>query len=63
MNEFYNEQVAYLESWIENFTSAEGTGAAVDHRIKLYINLTKYEPLKGSSYTPPPKILANKKKQ
>ena len=61
MNEFYNEQVAYIERWIENFTSAEGTDAAFDHCIKLYLNVAKYEPLEGSSYIPLPKILANKK--
>ena len=61
MNTFYNEQVVYIERWIENFTSEEGTGAAVDHCIKLYLNVAKYEPLKGSSYIPLPKILANKK--
>ena len=34
VNEFYNEQVAYIERWTVKFTSAEGTGAAVDHCIK-----------------------------
>ena len=61
MNAFYNEQVAYIERWIENFTSAGGTGAAVDHCIKLCLNVAKYEPLKGSSYIPLPKILTNRK--
>ena len=60
MNTFYNEQVAYIESWTENFTSQEGTGAAIYHCIKLYLNIAKYEPLKGSSYIPLPKALANK---
>ena len=59
MKEFYNEQVAYIERLIENFTSVEGTGATVDHCIKLYLNVAKYEPLKGFSYIPLPKILAN----
>ena len=26
---FYNEQVAYIERWIENFTNQKGTGAAI----------------------------------
>ena len=61
VNEFYNEQVANIERWNENFTNAEGTDAAVDHCIKLYLNVAKYEPLKSSSYVSLPKILANKK--
>ena len=48
MNEFY-DQVAYIERWIENFMSAEGTDSAVDYCIKLYLNVAKYEPLKGSN--------------
>ena len=46
---------------IEIFTNQEGTGAAIDHCIKLYLNTAKYEPLKGSSYIPSPKPIANKK--
>ena len=59
--EFYDEQVEHVKRWIENFTSAEGTGAAVANCIKLYLNIAKYEPLKGSSYIPLPKALADKK--
>ena len=63
VNEFYNNQVLDLESWIENFTSKEtGTGAEIDHCIKLYLNVVKYKPLKGSSYIPLPKAMTNKKK-
>ena len=61
VEEFYNEQVKHIEHWIENFTSQEGTGAAIDHCIKLYLNIAKYEPLKGSSYIPLPDKIANKK--
>ena len=57
----YTEQVTYIEKWIENFTSQEGTGAAVNKRNKLYVNIAKYEPLKGSSYMPLPDKIANKK--
>ena len=31
VNMFYNEQVVYIERWIENFTNQEGTSAAIDH--------------------------------
>ena len=61
VNMFYNEQVAYIERWIEHFTSQEGTGAAIDHCIKLYLKTAKYEPLKGSSYIPFPKPIASQK--
>ena len=33
VNKFYNEQVVYIERWIENFTSVEGTGATVSNYI------------------------------
>ena len=61
VEDLYNEQVAHIEKWIENFTSQEGTGAAVNKCIKLYLNIAKYEPLKGSSYMPLPDKIANKK--
>ena len=51
--------MAYINAWIENFTSQEGTGAVVNHCLKLYLNIAKYEPLKGSSYIPLPNALAN----
>ena len=51
----------HIENWIENFTNQEGTGAAVNKCIKLYLNIAKYEPLKGSSYMPLPNKIANKK--
>ena len=61
LEEFYDEHVEHLKRWIENFTSAEGTGAAVANCIRLYLNIAKYEPLDGSSYIPLPKALADKK--
>ena len=53
--------MAYIKAWIENFTSQEGTGAAINRCLKLYLDIAKYEPLKGSSYISLPKVLANKK--
>ena len=61
VKDLYNEQVKHIENWIENFTNQEGTGAAVNKCIKLYLNIAKYEPLKGSSYMPLPNKIANKK--
>ena len=39
VNAFYNDQVAYIERWIEIFTIAEGTGTSVNHCIQLYLRL------------------------
>ena len=57
---FYDKQTAYLQTWIEKFTNT-ASGLKIDHCIKLYLNISKYEPLKGSSYIPLPEALANKK--
>ena len=61
LKEFYDEQVEHLKRWIEDFTSAERTRTAVANCIKLYLNIEKYEPLKGSSQIPLPKAIANTK--
>ena len=50
-DEFYDNQVAYLQTWIEKFTNT-APGLEIAHCIKLYLNIAKYEPLKGSSYIP-----------
>ena len=55
VEDLYNEQVKHRENWIENFTNQDGTGAAVNKCIKLYLNIAKYEPLKGLSFMPLPK--------
>ena len=60
VDEFYNKQTAYLQTWIEKFTNI-ASGLETDHCIKLYLNIAKYEPLKGLSYIPLPETLANKK--
>ena len=59
VDEFYDKQTAYLQTWIEKFTNT-ASGLEIDHCIKLYLNIAKYEPLKGSSYVPLPEALANK---
>ena len=53
VDEFYDNQVAYLQNWIEKFTNT-ASGLEIAHCIKLYLNIAKYEPLKGSSYIPLP---------
>ena len=50
----------YLQTWIEKFTNT-ASGLEIAHCIKLYLNIAKFEPLKGSSYIPLPEALANKK--
>ena len=60
LSEFYDKQTAYLQTWIEKFTNT-ASGLQIAHRVKLYFNIAKYEPLKGSSYIPLPEVLANKK--
>ena len=60
VDEIYDKQTAYLQTWIEKFTNT-ASGLEIDHCIKLYLNIAKYEPLKGSSYIPLPEALANKR--
>ena len=49
-----------MQNWIEKFTNI-ASGLEIAHCNKLYLNIAKYEPLKGSSYISLPKALANKK--
>ena len=59
LDEHYNKQTAYIQTWIEKFTNT-ASGLEIDHCVKLYLNIAKYEPLKGSSYIPLPEVIANK---
>ena len=56
----YDVQTDYLERWVENFTNTV-SGLMIDRCIALYFNITRYEPLKVSSYSPLLEKLANKK--
>ena len=47
-----------LDKWIEQFTASPLETGRCD---KLYINVAKYEPIKGSSYIQLPKAIADKK--
>ena len=60
VDNFYDNQVAYLQTWIEKFTNT-ASGLETANCIKLYLNIAKYEHLKGSSYIALPKTLTNKK--
>ena len=60
LSEEYDKQTAYIQTWIEKFTNT-ASGLEIDHCIKLYLNIAKYEPLKGSSYIDLPEVLKNKK--
>ena len=60
IDEFYNNSSARIQTSIEKFTNT-ASGLEIDHCIKIYLNVAKYEPLKGSSKIPLPEALANKK--
>ena len=60
IDEFYNNSSAQIQTGIEKFTNT-ASGLEIDHCIKIYLNIAKYEPLKGSSKIPLPQALANKK--
>ena len=60
IDEFYNESSAKIHTSMEKFTNT-ASGLEIDHCIRLYLNVAKYKPLKGSSYIPLPDALANKK--
>ena len=45
-----------IESWSEN-----GSGWEVDTIMEVYVNVARYQPLRGGTYFPPPQELKNKK--
>ena len=45
---FYNNSSAQIQTGIEKFTNT-ASGLEIDHFIKIYLNIAKYEPLKCSS--------------
>jgi hypothetical protein len=59
LDDYYDKQTSYLQTWIEKFTKT-ASGLEIDYCIKLYLNIAKYEPIKGSSYILLPEALANK---
>ena len=51
IDEFYKNSSARIQTSIEKFTNT-ASGLEIDHCIKIYLNVAKYEPLKGSSKIP-----------
>ncbi len=60
IDELYMKALSHIDNSIDKFTK-EGSGWKISKCEALYLNIAKYEPLKGSSYIPLPDILANKK--
>ena len=61
IDEFYNNSSAKIQTGIEKFTNT-ASGLEISHCIRIYLNIAKYEPFKGSS--PEiilPKVLFDKK--
>ena len=52
LNEFYSEAISAIETKIEKKNTREGSGWKIDICNMLYLNIAKYQPLKGSSYIP-----------
>ena len=57
---FFDKATSSIVQKIEKFTK-EGSGWMIDKCNTLFLNIAKYEPLKGSSYIPLPEVLAHKK--
>ena len=56
INEFIDEVKGDIESWSER-----GSGWVMDEILNAYINVSRYQPMRGGSYMPLPKKLQNKK--
>ena len=61
ISELYNEMADEIEEEIQKVENAEGSGYTFVKVIKLVLQVTKWEPLYGSSYIPLDPYLANKK--
>ena len=60
IDEFYNNSSAKIQTGIEKFTNT-ASGLEISHCIRIYLNIAKYEPLKGSSKISLDKALLDKK--
>ncbi len=56
LNQFIDEVKGEIEAW-----SQRGSGWVVDEILEAYINVARYEPLRGGSFMDLPKKLKNKK--
>ena len=57
LNDSFEKGKNLFDIWI-----SEGSGSVIDKVEGIYINVTNYEPLSGSSYIPLPKVLNKSKK-
>ena len=63
IDEFYNNSSAKIQTGIEKFTNT-ASGLEISHCFRIYLNIAKYEPLKGSGLSSEislPKPLLDKK--
>ena len=60
IDEFYNSSSAKIQTGIEKFTNT-ASGLEISHCIRIYLNIAKYEPLKGLSKITLPEVLFHKK--
>ena len=56
LDEAFPHILGILEKWTQN-----GSGWTVDYISTLWLDIAKYQPLRGSSYIPLPKAVKNKK--
>jgi len=56
LNQFVDEVKGEIEAWSER-----GSGWVVDEILEAFINVARYQPLRGGSYMPLPEKLKNKK--
>ena len=56
LNQFVHEVKGEIEAWSER-----GSGWIMDKILKAFINVARYQPMRGGSYMPLPKKLQNKK--
>ena len=57
LNDSFQEILNLLDIWVN-----EGSGWVIDEIKGLYLNISNYEPLSGSSYIPLPNALNNSMK-
>ena len=56
LNQYIDQVKGEIEAWSER-----GSGWIMDEILEAYINLARYQPMRGGSYMPLPKQLQNKK--
>jgi len=60
LNHVFNQFIEHVRGQIEGW-SEKGSGWVVDEILQAFINVARYNPLKGGTYIPLPEILKNKK--